>query len=251
MGSRRLHCLALINLILGKFPTPHGHMHQPVTLHIKLLKPFDTITEVALPRLLEFSCRDITNMLWAYAVSNFPSNVEFGCNSTVVNIVISRFDNFDNKHLGQLHQWNLWCRERLGRNMLPLDLSDHCLKSFIQNKNVTSELQRDVARVLVEMGLAVKEEALLETGYTVDLLVSMHDKKIAVEVNGPSHYFGRSRTKTGSTLLKYRQISALDGLTIVSVPYWEWDKISAKGKNERKKHEIIYLKNLLEREDRN
>jgi hypothetical protein len=56
-------------------------------------------------------------------------------------------------------------------------------------------------------------------------------------VDGPSHFINREAT--GSTLLKHRQVSTLDGIRIVSVPYWEWDRF---GKDRVKKQDYLRIK---------
>ena len=56
------------------------------------------------------------------------------------------------------------------------------------------------------------------------MLVTLNDgKRIAVEVDGPSHFIGRSQQPSGATLLKHRQLR-LFGWRLESVPYWEWDR---------------------------
>lgn len=47
--------------------------------------------------------------------------------------------------------------------------------------------------------------------------------KVGIEMDGPSHFVNRE--STGSTPLKRRQVSSLDDVHIVSVLYWEWDKL--------------------------
>ncbi len=66
----------------------------------------------------------------------------------------------------------------------------------------------------------------------------MKGTKVGIEVDGPSHFVGRKAN--GSTILKRRQVSTLDEISVVSVPYWEWDDL---GKDRGKKQE--YLRNLL------
>ena len=46
--------------------------------------------------------------------------------------------------------------------------------------------------------------------------------QVAVEVDGPSHFVGRSQQPTGATLLKQRQLRHF-GWRLASVPYWGWD----------------------------
>lgn len=78
------------------------------------------------------------------------------------------------------------------------------------------------------------------SGYRVDALVEVNGKTIGNEVDGPSHFIGRSRSPTGSTMLKRRQVPAIDGIELVSVPYCQWNQL---GKSQTKKQG--YLRELL------
>ena len=82
------------------------------------------------------------------------------------------------------------------------------------------------------------EEALTKRGYRLDALVEMNGKNIGIEVDGPSHFIRRK--PTGSTILKHRQVTNMEGIRIVSVPYWEWNDL---GKDSAKKKQ--YLRDLL------
>jgi len=130
--------------------------------------------------------------------------------------------------------------------LLPLDVSEHCLKVFSSTKVSQSRLQTDVARALQSIGVACKEEAILNSGYSIDLLVSINEKEIAIEVDGPSHFIGRSKKPNGKTRLKHRQIRALDNLKVVSVPYWELHAIEEKFKGDKLKGYAKYLQKLLD-----
>ena len=48
-------------------------------------------------------------------------------------------------------------------------------------------------------------------------------REVAVEVDGPSHFFGR--TPTGATALKRRQLRAA-GWALLPVPHWEWNALT-------------------------
>jgi hypothetical protein len=61
--------------------------------------------------------------------------------------------------------------------------------------------------------------------------------KVGIEVDGPYHFMNQE--PTGSTLLKRRQVSILDGIRIVSVPYWEWNKL---GRDCVKKQQYLRVK---------
>lgn len=50
--------------------------------------------------------------------------------------------------------------------------------------------------------------------------------KVAIEVDGPCHFVRGARSPNGRTLLKRRLLTKL-GWHLVSVPYWEWDQVTA------------------------
>jgi hypothetical protein len=83
-------------------------------------------------------------------------------------------------------------------------------------------LQDDVISVLSSIGMSPEEEVLTPSGYRLDALVEVNGEKVGIEVDGPSHFINRE--PTGNTLLKHRQVSTLDNVQIISVPYWEWDE---------------------------
>ena len=87
---------------------------------------------------------------------------------------------------------------------------------------------------MASIGLQPEEEFLTKSGYRIDALVEANGKKIGIEVDGPSHFVGKK--PTGSTLLKHRQVNTLDEIEVISVPYWEWDKL---GKDVAKKQQYL------------
>jgi len=80
----------------------------------------------------------------------------------------------------------------------------------------------------------------MDSGYRIDALVEVKGKIIGVEVDGPSHFIGRSKSPLAKTILKRRQVQSIDEVDLVSVPYWEWNKL---GKDRGKQQE--YLRKLL------
>ena len=81
-----------------------------------------------------------------------------------------------------------------------------------------------MVKELRALGADVREEFRCEaSGYSIDALVEFDGKRVALEVDGPSHFVGRSQQPTGATLLKQRQLRHLDW-QLASVPYWEWDQ---------------------------
>ena len=52
---------------------------------------------------------------------------------------------------------------------------------------------------------------------------SCNGKSIGLDVDGPHHFVNRK--PTGGTILKHRQVAAIDGMPFISVPYWEWNDL--------------------------
>ena len=105
---------------------------------------------------------------------------------------------------------------------LPFFVRDRCLASFRSSSCYSSYTQQQVAAAIAQLGVIVNEEVNSE-GYWIDMFVLWKGTWIAVEVDGPMHFFvgPMSRLPKGSTLLKRRQLRAL-GWRIAVVPYWEW-----------------------------
>ena len=48
--------------------------------------------------------------------------------------------------------------------------------------------------------------------------------RLAIEVDGPSHFLHASQVPRGETLMKRRHLAS-QGLLVVPVPYWEWSAL--------------------------
>ena len=91
--------------------------------------------------------------------------------------------------------------------------------------------------MLVELGHEVREEVRTDEGYSLDVVVQVADCEVAIEVDGPSHFVGRSHTPTGATMLKRRQLRAA-GWRLLPVPYFEWDRLNASSRREYLSHAL-------------
>lgn len=79
---------------------------------------------------------------------------------------------------------------------------------------------------LTSLGMQPEEEVLTPTGYRIHAVVDVNGTKMAIEVDGPSHFLGRR--PTGNTILKHRQVQKLDDMMlIVSIPHWEWNELQS------------------------
>ena len=184
----------------------------------------------------KYMAQHLSNIAWAYSVTNIATPTVF--NDKFVEACLKKEDELITDGLSQLHQWQLWQEELQSNVQLPQSLKTKCYDAFIKADPRPSKLQDDVISELSSAGLQPQEEVLTKSGYRLDAVVEVNGKQVGVEVDGPSHFIGRELT--GSTILKHRQVTNLDGISLISVPYWEWDKL----KNDSKKKQQ-YLRTLL------
>jgi len=187
---------------------------------------FSSLVPSVKANLHEYSAQGLTNIAWAYSVANVDAPSVF--NNEFIDACLKKECEFILDALRQLHQWQLWQDEIKSGVSLPPSLKKKCSEAFISQEFSPSKFQDDVVSILSSMDLNLQEEVLLKSGYRIDAVVEVNGKQIAVEVDGPFHFIGRERT--GSTILKHRQVAALDGMPVVSVPYWEWDKLKKDNK---------------------
>jgi hypothetical protein len=174
----------------------------------------------------------LSNIAWAYAVANVNDPLIF--NSEFIASLQSKANDFRTEEYSQLHQWQLWQDELKSGINLPPALCKKCYQVFVSQSYQPSRFQDDVISVLSSIGMLPKEEVLTSSGYHLDAIVKVNGMKVGIEVDGPSHFINRE--PTGSTLLKRRQVSTLDDIRIVSVPYWDWDEF---GNNRAKKQQYL------------
>jgi len=187
----------------------------------------------------KYNAQNLANVAWAYSVANVDAPSVF--NDEFLTACLKKENDLNIENLCQLHQWQLWQDEITSDISLPESLQMKCYEAFVSEDPRPSRSQDDVVSILSSsMGLQPQEEVLMESGYRIDAIVEVNGEQIAVEVDGPSHFIGRSRELTGSTILKHRQVAALDGMRVDSVPYWEWDELN---KDSEKKQQ--YLQDLL------
>jgi len=185
--------------------------------------------EVVRRRLGGFNEMDLSTIVWAFAAFDFPSADELFGTSSFTSRCAHFEASFSAENLRQLYQWSLWREERSGRGAmwpeLPDSLRQACRNAFVEEDAQPSQLQSDVVREIRSHDVEhVEEEHRCEaSGYSIDALLTLNDgKQIAVEVDGPFHFVGRSHLPNGATVLKHRQLRHF-GWRLESVKYWEWD----------------------------
>jgi hypothetical protein len=192
----------------------------------------DAIAAAAVPRLREFNPQDLANTAWSFAAADHLAPALFDSH---VFVQLCAEHSLTLEALCQLHQWQLW-REERGATWpsLPPELAQRCRDAFSSEDGVPSKLQRDVVASLLALELDPREEVRSPQGYSLDAVVLLHGgREVAIEVDGPSHFCGR--TPTSATALKRRQLRAA-GWALLPVPYWEWDTL---GSSEAAKQEYL------------
>jgi len=210
---------------------------------------FNTMAAEAAQCMRDFTPQDLSNTAWAFAVADalplesslFDQRFARRCETLSYELSVLS--------LYQLHQWRLWyAGERGCSDALPgAALLARCAAAFQASEVTISSLLRQVAETLVSFGLPVQEEVVIAEGYSLDLVIDCGGRqRIAVEVDGPSHFAGgaEGRYPTGATLLKRRQLQHL-GWRLVSVPYWEWDALRHADRSTQHRQRFEYLGSSL------
>jgi hypothetical protein len=182
--------------------------------------------------LSQCNSQNVANIAWAYAVANVNDPSLF--NTDFIDVCQAKANDFGMEECRQLHQWQLWQIELKSGTNLPPALREKCCQAFVSQSYRSSRFQDDVISVLSSIGMSPEEEVLTPCGYRLDALVEVNGEKVGIEVDGPSHFINRDLT--GSTLLKRRQVSTCDGIHIVSVPYWDWDKFGLEDHTKKQQY---------------
>lgn len=103
------------------------------------------------------------------------------------------------------------------------------------NKKVTSSFQKEVARLLFSTGLDWVREYVVD-GYTLDAVLV--DKKVALEIDGPTHFSRNTGAPLGHTQLKRRYMTAA-GWKVYSLSHQEWEDLQGGSQQSEYLREIL------------
>eukprot|EP00899_Mesostigma_viride_P016486 jgi/Mesvir1/24839/Mv22077-RA.1 len=183
--------------------------------------------------------QDAANTLWALAVAGRPDSDAARALMVAWTKLTQPTDKDFRVELKQVCQYILACvnasdhvRDRYCSALLQR-WRDTAMSGKQQPGPSSSDLHLEVSKVLQGMGIAHKNEVPFFHGLSyVDILVG---GKVAVEVDGPSHFYQDSGAITAVTLFK-RRLLEKGGFRVVDIPYFDWDRLKGRLEQENYLH---------------
>lgn len=217
---------------------------------------------------LDFTHQNLSLIVWSLSLLRYYFPIEF---EELLTYVLEKINWADNSaHINNIDRSQIYqvymlhaLRFGMGRStpagtecssiLYPIGSIDACKSTYTELSRshllFQSSFHSDVARILNRLGVSTEMEYVTEEGLVIDLAIP--ERKIAIEVNGPSHFvtcldlkgtlpelFSQRRTLDGSSRLKHILLRGL-GWHVYSISHFEWELL--KGSQERTQ----YLHSLL------
>ncbi len=191
-----------------------------------------------------FNHQDLAILCWAAAVANVPlatnpwlfQQLQLLCHTLSQHWDQSLADGrLQAEGLLQLAQLHIWLHDTQQPDMLPPAQLQQCMAAWRDQQRESArqppsvmqqQVYRACKRVLssgkLHMTLAQQQEVPTEDGlFTIDMVGVVEGRRLAIEVDGPSHFTLPHNTVRGDTAFRNRAL-ADRGYPVVSIPYFEW-----------------------------
>jgi len=187
-------------------------------------------------RIGEFNAQDMVNTAWAFACVGWEQHQIF---RELGSPIAAHLNDVNESEKSQLYLVALYMQVQwpdCDFRMSTLLQSFRSAHAPFESR--PSQLQRDVSTMLRQMGWAHTFKHKTEEGFSLDL--AQPETKLAVEVDGPSHYLKElssgKHVVNGATRFKARQLRSF-GWTIAHISYLDWDH-----KSESERRQLVATK---------
>lgn len=173
--------------------------------------------------------RGMTNILFSIATAVGSGDMEYGnwmihpIVTELLNRLAGHTSNYPSEGIRQIQIVGLWLR-KMRSHVLPsrtvewlnrvASINTYSVSSIEQS----SVAHREISKYLLQLGLDHTNEVVLGP-FSLDMFVADHG--VAIEVDGPHHFFRDSITRTSSSVLKHKLLEVM-GYKVVHVPFQEW-----------------------------
>jgi len=203
---------------------------------------FETLeNEILLRDFDEFSTQHFANIAWAYVFLKFSRfhHLSQSGNKLLAAVLTAseaRLPEFTLEELRQLGQVILATRQRGNREVgFAKKVHERLRREHLALESpASSDFHMHVSQVLSQLGIEhVNEVKVFEGVYHIDVVVGHGNPldpagKIAIEVDGPTHFVPNTNQATPHTSLK-RWLLEREGYVVLSVPYFEWGPLQGDG----------------------
>jgi hypothetical protein len=216
------------------------------------------------PRLLDIqggapNIQGVCNLCWSAAVLDLQP-----CVPQVLRLAAATSELWRTgitEALQQLYQVHLWLLDSQlpapGQGLsgvLSQQQLEQCRASWLQQ--VAANAQQQVSNMHGAVLVAVQqlpaatwqqppaaEQVTADGSYSVDIAATTASGvKVAIEVDGPSHFIQPGNSLGGTTMFRNRALAAR-GYVVISIPYWEWDAL--RGAEQKQQYLLAKLQPAL------
>lgn len=188
---------------------------------------FNKAAEVTIEKLPNFTLHELANSGWIFSVqSTFSETYE-----EVLVKILNKADTFSEYTEIEISEFNqsLLVLQKLYRVNIKGYLLPGKIQHFFNSKKNdtphTSNLHKKIHSCLEVISERELKIEYFAEGFFLDILFSKK-KKIAIEINGPTHYLSDG-SKKGRDYLKTKILKS-SGWKIIEIPYFEWNEAKNK-----------------------